>query len=66
VAGTEPYYDRVTEHGYIHLACHDCAAELRLLDSQAGRDRADAILRVHKTSGCCDERQATLQAKGAI
>ena len=56
-AVAEPWYDRVTGHGFIRLTCRDCGGEVRFRDCPAGRDRADAMVAAHKPSGCCSERQ---------
>lgn len=46
-----------TGNVYIHLACHDCPGEVRLLKSPRGEELAARMLAEHKPSGCCEERQ---------
>ena len=47
---------------YIHLTCHDCGTELRLVKSAAGEAKAADLIRVHKPSGCCDDKAAARAA----
>ena len=68
---TSGFYDRVTEPGtdshpgFIRLTCHDCGGEVRFRNVPAGRDRADQMLSVHKSSGCCADRQAAARRRAA-
>jgi len=61
VAETD-FYDRWEEvqpsgRVYIVLSCNDCPGEVRLAKGENGEQRAAQMLREHKPSGCCQERQ---------